>query len=79
MDSSSYVGEKTTTGASDCPVERSQPEVDKAKQDMKTLSCPNCGSADQNPAARFCWNCGCKLQTNKVPEQTGILYCGLDL
>ena len=74
MDNPSYSGEEDTN----CSEERSQSKVDEAKQDIKSLSCPDCGSADQHPAARFCWNCGYELQMNKVPEQIGILYCGLN-
>ena len=71
MDNPSYVGEETTTN---CAEERSQHNVDEAEQDKKAFSCPECGFADQNPAARFCWYCGCKLKMNKVPEGKGIVF-----
>jgi len=66
MDNPSFVGEETTAN---CAEERSQHNVDEAKPEMKTFSCPDCGTADRNPAAKFCWNCGCKLKVNKVPEE----------
>ena len=71
MDNPSFVGEETTAN---CAEERSQHNVDEAKPEMKTFSCPDCGTADRNPAAKFCWNCGCKLKVNKVPEEKGIVF-----
>ena len=73
MDNPSYVGDGATDEASSCSEECSQLKLDEAKLGISTLSCPKCGNALRD-IARFCDQCGYRLQVDKFKQEKGILY-----